>query len=374
MSGEDILSTISLCMIVKDEEKVLERCLDSVKKCVDEIIIIDTGSRDRTREIAKRYTEKVYEFVWQDDFAAARNEAFSRAEMDYCMWLDADDVVTKENREKLAALKEGLDGDTDMVMMKYAVSEDADGRVLFSYYRERLIRNGRGFLWEGRVHEAIVPSGKILYSDIVITHRKMEAGDGERNLRIYERMLQEGEALSGRSLFYYGRELMAHRRYPDAVRTLEEFLDGEGWAENKIEACLNLADCFFASGQQNEGARALLRSFLYGNPRGEACFRLGRYFQEQDRWKQAIFWYETALEAKPEAENGGFIRWDYYGYLPEINLCVCYDRLGDTKRAYEYHLRARQHRPEAQEVRWNEEYFQKKGMDEPIETAGHMIQ
>ena len=75
-----------------------------------------------------------------------------------------------------------------------------------------------------------------------------------------------------------------------------------------------------------------------------------------------------------EAENGGFIRWDYYGYLPEINLCVCYDRLGDTKRAYEYHLRARQHRPEAQEVRWNEEYFQKKGMDEPIETAGHMIQ
>lgn len=368
------MSTISLCMIVKDEEKVLERCLDSVKECVDEIIIIDTGSRDRTREIAKRYTEKVYEFVWRDDFAAARNEAFSRAEMDYCMWLDADDVVTKENREKLAALKEGLDGDTDMVMMKYAVSEDADGRVLFSYYRERLIRNGRGFLWEGRVHEAIVPAGKILYSDIVITHRKMEAGDGERNLRIYERMLQEGEALSGRSLFYYGRELMAHRRYPDAVRVLEEFLDGEGWAENKIEACLNLADCFFASGQQKEGARALLRSFLYGNPRGEACFRLGRYFQEQDRWKQAIFWYETALEAKPEAENGGFIRWDYYGYLPEINLCVCYDRLGDTKRAYEYHLRARQHRPEAREVRWNEEYFQKKGMDEPIETAGHMIQ
>jgi Glycosyltransferases involved in cell wall biogenesis len=74
--------TISLCMIVKNEEAVLRRCLDSVKETVDEIIIVDTGSVDKTKEIAAEYTPKVYDFVWIDDFSAARNEAFSKATME----------------------------------------------------------------------------------------------------------------------------------------------------------------------------------------------------------------------------------------------------------------------------------------------------
>lgn len=364
MPGADFLITISLCMIVKNEEKVLERCLKSVSEFVDEIIIVDTGSEDKTKEIAGKFTKKVYDFPWRDDFAAARNEAFSRATMDYCMWLDADDVVTDENRKRICCLKETIDPDTDMVMMKYAISEDLEGNPLFSYYRERLVRNGRGFLWKGRVHEVIVPAGKVIYSDIVIHHRKIGAGDGDRNLRIYEKMIEEGEKLDERSKFYYGRELLTHKRYAQAKRVLEEFLAGDGWAENKIEACLNLAECFRALGQKEDGALALLKGFLYGAPRGEACFELGRYFQEKEEWEMAIFWYETALKLTPPGETGAFVRRDYYGYLPEINLCVCYDHLGETRKAYEYHLKSRARKPEAREVKWNEQYFREKGMEE----------
>ena len=68
--------SISLCMIVKNEEDVLARCLDSAAELVDEIVIVDTGSTDRTREIAARYTDKIFDFPWRDDFAAARNESF----------------------------------------------------------------------------------------------------------------------------------------------------------------------------------------------------------------------------------------------------------------------------------------------------------
>ncbi len=186
--------TISLCMIVKNEEKVLARCLESAKGFADEIIIVDTGSQDRTKEIARAYTEKIYDFSWKDDFSAARNESFSKASMDYCMWLDADDVVTEENQGKLKVLKERLDPDTDMVMMKYAISETQDGKALFSYYRERLVKNKRGFLWAGRVHEAISPEGKVVYSEITISHRKEGQKDPGRNLRIYEKMEKEGEA------------------------------------------------------------------------------------------------------------------------------------------------------------------------------------
>ena len=79
--------TVSLCMIVRDEEAVLERCLESVRDAVDEIIIVDTGSTDGTKDIGRKYTGKIYDLPWQDDFAAARNFAFFKGTMDYLMWL-----------------------------------------------------------------------------------------------------------------------------------------------------------------------------------------------------------------------------------------------------------------------------------------------
>ena len=107
--------TISLCMIVKNEEDVLARCLDCAINFADEIIIVDTGSTDRTKEIAALYTEQVYDFEWIDDFAAARNFAFSKATMEYCMWLDADDIIRFEDQKKLVDLKNTLPPDTPVL-------------------------------------------------------------------------------------------------------------------------------------------------------------------------------------------------------------------------------------------------------------------
>ena len=133
--------TISLCMIVKNEEKVLARCLDSIRGFVDEIIIVDTGSDDDTKRIARKYTDKVYDFEWIDDFAAARNYSFSKATMQYCMWMDADDVILDSDREKLAELKASVTPDIDIIMMRYNTAFDEDGKPTFSYYRERIVRN-----------------------------------------------------------------------------------------------------------------------------------------------------------------------------------------------------------------------------------------
>ena len=105
------MATISLCMIVKNEEAVLDRCLSSVSDLVDEIIVVDTGSTDSSREIAARFTEKVFDFPWRDDFAAARNESFSHASMDYCMWLDADDVLLESDRAAFLSQKSSLSPD-----------------------------------------------------------------------------------------------------------------------------------------------------------------------------------------------------------------------------------------------------------------------
>ena len=95
---------ISLCMIVRDEELALPRCLESVKGLFDEMIIVDTGSVDNTRRIAEEAAGKVYDFEWTDDFSAARNYSLSLAKGDWLMWLDADDVIESRDRELLKEL------------------------------------------------------------------------------------------------------------------------------------------------------------------------------------------------------------------------------------------------------------------------------
>ena len=101
---------LSVCMIVKNEEKILDDCLKQVIRFSDELIIVDTGSKDATKEIAARYTDKVYDFAWTGDFSEARNRSFSYASKDYAMWVDADHIIDDEAVEKLIELKKSLPG------------------------------------------------------------------------------------------------------------------------------------------------------------------------------------------------------------------------------------------------------------------------
>ena len=146
--------TISLCMIVKNEEKLLARCLDSVADLMDEIIIVDTGSTDRTKEIAARYTDKVFDFAWVNDFAAARNFAFSKASMKYIYSADADEVLDEENRANFRRLKETLLPEIDIVQMYYA--NQLDFGTIYNFDKElrpKLFKRVRSFVWEEPIHE-----------------------------------------------------------------------------------------------------------------------------------------------------------------------------------------------------------------------------
>ncbi len=352
------MATISLCMIVKNEEKHIGRCLDSVAGLMDEIIIVDTGSTDRTVEIVSGYTSKIYSYLWKDDFSDARNYSFSKASMDYCMWMDADDVLEEGEREGFLRLKQALPLDTDIVMMKYHTSFDGAGRPSFSYYRERWIRNNGQYVWTGAVHEVSAPRGRILYSELAICHKKIGEGDPDRNLKIYQRLIAEGKPLEPRQKYYYGRELYYHREYKEAAAVLEEFLlSREGWVENKIEACSVCASCYYQMGQEEAGLLALLRSMSFDRPRAELCCEIGKYFLEHGNFRIAVFWYETALNAPKKEESGGFILPDCYDYIPLLQLCVCYDKLGDRKKAEEYNERAGACKPYSKEYRYNKEYF-----------------
>lgn len=351
------MASISLCMIVKNEEDVLTRCLEGVRGFVDEIVIVDTGSQDRTRQVAEKYTDKIYDFPWDDDFSAARNYGLEKATKEYCMWLDADDVILPEEAEKIQRLKKILPKDVDTVMMKYATAFDEWGRPSFTYYRERILKNCSQCRFQGRVHEVIVPFGNILYEDIQIEHRKIRVWDPQRNLRIYEKMYREGQILEPREVYYYGRELLDHGRARDACKQFRKFLGmSGGWKEDKKEACRLLAYCYFLEEKRKKGVRTLLRALEYGQPGAALCCDLGKYFFDRGEWKDAVFWYEQAL--REDKEVFGFCQENCRGYLPCIQLCVCWYQLGDYDRARHYHQEAGRWNPKGEEYLKNVPFFE----------------
>lgn len=350
--------SVSLCMIVRNEEDVLARCLESIANLVDEIIIVDTGSVDKTKEIAAAYTSKVYTFPWIDDFAAARNYSFSKASMDYCMWMDADDVLSKSEQDAFLHLKKSLASVTDIVMMKYNTSFDSEGNPVFSYFRERWIKNDGRHHWMGEVHEVIPLIGNLIYSDIAISHKKLGGSDPDRNLRIYRKLLAEQKILDPRQQYYYGRELYYHGLYEETVSVLKNFLElKEGWMENKIEACSICAECYYKLNKEEAAINILLKSLSFDLPRAEICCSIGKHFLERGNYNLAVYWYEMASKIDRNDKTGGFILPDCYDYVPYLQLCVCYDRIGDRKKAEEYNEKAGVCKPDSKAYLYNKNYF-----------------
>lgn len=357
--------TLGLTMIVKNESDVLERVLDAMKGVADEIVVVDTGSDDGTAEIARRFTDGVYSFEWCDDFSAARNFALSKSTADYWIWLDADDIVPPATLKRIARFKKAP-GDADVVMMPYVASTDERGKPTFSYCRERIMRRGAQLIWRGRVHEAVAPTGKVVYLNAPIVHAKPTGRSaGTRNLDIYRSMRQRGERFEPRELYYFARELYYNGYYKDAAENFERFSATDGYAVNKADACLLLSRCKKQLGDNDGAVRSALGAMLYGPPSAEVCCELGGLFFDMSDYRTAVYWYSRALGASRDIKNGAFVNTEYGGFVPLVWLAVCYDRIGDVKKAFSYHLRAQKIHPDNPAVAANREYFSNLGFVEP---------
>ncbi len=357
--------TISLCMIVKDEEETLARCLDGVKNCVDEIIVADTGSTDRTREIAEQYGCRVYPFQWTDDFSAARNFAFSKASGDYLLWLDADDVVTPENAERLVALRSKLEREKpDTVQCPYDVAfDETTGEPTTTFLRERILRRASNPVWQGAVHECIPPVGKIVTADFRVLHLRTTKDRGMRNLRIYQEQIEKGARLAPRDLFYYGRELYYHRLYREAIAVLQEMIEDEsGWYVNRIEACKVLSLCLEACGKTEQALNAIFSSFRFGEPRAGALCAAGALLRKKGDLRGAIFWFTAALFCRDHSSEGDFENPTDRTLTPMLELTVCYYALGEHKKAVFYHKMAEARFSRHPSVVYNREFFRTKGL------------
>lgn len=325
--------TISLCMIVKNEEKILARCLDSLKGIYDEAIIVDTGSTDATREIAAQYTDKVYDFKWIDDFAAARNYAMSKATCDYIYMADADEVLDDENREKFLRLKAALDGDVEVVQMNY-VNQLSNGSV-YNFDREpraKLYLRQRKFRFIDPIHEVIRELPVVFDSDIDIMHLQQESHAG-RDLATFRKAVDRHGALSNRLIPMYVRELLLAGTDEDFMLA-EEYFAGLADEGSVPEDILRAVYIVLAQIALLKNDQAMLMKYslkdIAAEGSSEMCCILGAFFETSGDINEAAMWYYNArYETEP------MINIKSNGIIPLKGLIRVYEQAGATELVLE---------------------------------------
>jgi len=151
------VSTLSLCMIVKDEEANIRRCLESVRLVADEIIIVDTGSSDSTKAICSEFTDNIFDYQWDGNFADARNFSIGKASSDWVLWMDADEELYMKSPDKL---KQHLDREESVfypVRMLHIIDTVSEyHKQPYVSYHHRLFRNRLNFKFNGAIHEKLI--------------------------------------------------------------------------------------------------------------------------------------------------------------------------------------------------------------------------
>src|SRR5690554_3019384 len=190
------MKSISVCMVVKDEAEFLEEALNCLMEMSDEIIVLDIGSTDGTKEIAKKYTEQVYDFDWDVDFSAAWNTAYSHATKDYIMFFHANEHLPKEEQTKLLELMENIDDSIDVISMFTIYAIDPYGNPEVKIRQVRIVKRTNNFKWFGAINEYLAADGNMFHSDIYVHHRlQNKSKKMQQNLNFYKRKLALGETL-----------------------------------------------------------------------------------------------------------------------------------------------------------------------------------
>ena len=340
MNNQKSKKLISLCMIVRDSEKTLHSCLASIAPWVDEIVVVDTGSNDSTLSIAKQFTETIHHFKWCDDFAAARNESLRHATGDWIFWMDSDDEIDEQNGKQLRNLvnrkvPESIYG---FVVQVRCPGKDYQATGEYTAVDHiKLIRNGVGIEFEGRIHEQVLMpirklGGDIEQSNVFVVHAGSDqtteglAVKYERDLRILN--LDVAERPEHPFVhFNLGMTYCDMGDWTKAIVSLEKCLELSTDQESHVPKAYSLlVHCFIQAGKikKAEHCHSIAIGMFPDDP--ELLFRGGVLQMGLGSHENAIALFESVTN-KSET---GFRNIDQtlVGYKSRHNLAICYERLG----------------------------------------------
>jgi len=347
------LTTVSLCMIVKNNEAVIERCLQSVSDLVDEVIIVDLKSTDRTRELASMFTSKIYSYEASDHEKDALSYLFELATKEYIFYLNPNDILFENDRKKFTKLKQSIHSNLDGISMKLITNLNESTPKMLT----RLVNRSSNYSFHVESDEFhFNVTGKVVDSDLSINHLPY-TNNPLNHIKIFEKMIEEKVVFSARDLFYYAKELSDHHQYDQSIQYFLKFLrKKQPYNEHNILACYYLADNYHHLNLFELEKSWLLHSLQYEKPQPETCCRIGYFFLENTNYDSAIFWYEEAVSNK-NAEQLSNVQYSYSTWMPHLQLAVCYDRIGKHQLANEHNEMAYSYHPTHASILSNRQYF-----------------
>jgi glycosyltransferase involved in cell wall biosynthesis len=298
---------VSAALIVKNEAKTLGRCLQSIRGHVDEIVVVDTGSSDATRDIARQYTDRLAAFPWCQNFAAARQYAFDLATGDWVFWLDADDVVL--NADSIRPSVRHASADVQGFYWKYIAGRDAYGHTVCEFWRERCVRHNGTFRWVGKAHEVLMPQRPcvlVRQAKIVVVHQRDPSHAGQHTSRNIDILLQEYEQTRAnpepRLLLYLGNEYADLGHLEQALTFYHQYLPVSPWDEEKYLTQVKVAGIYRGQGKYHDAVDADLQALKWCPHWPHAYFGLAASYYFLQEWAKVVHWAEVG-QALPAPET-----------------------------------------------------------------------
>jgi hypothetical protein len=347
---------LSVVLITKNEEELLGQCLESLQGVGDELIVVDTGSTDRTIEIAESFGAKIGRFPWIDDFAAARNYAESLCSGQYLYWQDADEILL-EGKEAMRRIVE--EGKEDGLAPKMIFKRDGTGVPASTFYRQELLHKHNGaWRWHGAAHNWLTGPIRTAAPQIVVEHLDRPGGDRPNHTDIFDALqknLEDPDAPLERSLFYLAREHYYKSHYHQALALIALMLQSPvSWPVQRARGCIIAGDCWRALGNQDAAADAYLRATGECATAAEPFFCLGNLRYEQKRWQEAAAWFKASTVPEP---GGFFVDLSIYEWRRYDLLAVCLHKMGRSEEARLYGAKALSVRPNDERLKKNMEHY-----------------
>jgi len=336
---------LSACLIVRDNESTIRPCLESLRPYVDEIIVVDTGSQDRTPQICQELGARVEHFPWCDDFAAARNESLKYATGQWIFWMDSDDTFPAACGQKLRELVFGPHPDDRFgyVLQVHCPGDEPHDVTVVDHVK--LFRNRPDLRFEFRIHEQILPAirragGEVAFTDIYVVHSGSDRTlDGkqrklERDLRILYRELDDHPEHPF-VLFNLGMTYADAGKSQQAVQFLEDCLRVSQSGESHVRKAYALLVSALRQSHEPETAQKRCQDALTRFPQDlELNFLHALLLQETGELRQAAAVYDMLL--KPQSSRH-FSSLDagLSSYKARQNLAVIWEELEEWDRALE---------------------------------------
>lgn len=327
-----MMPTLSLCMIVKNEEKHLERCLTSVKDVVDEIVIVDTGSTDSTLKIAEFFNASIFSFKWVNDFSVARNYALSKCQSDWILYLDADEELNFNSVKELNAILNGKLVAVNCIVKSLTANDSKFGVMKYP----RLFPNDKRIKFEGKVHEQIQTSldnNKIplIESSIEIIHYGYILDEESANKKLERNLnlLKSNKKNNPYDLLKYAQTLHGLKKYEEAEQYFKKVInDRSSDARIKNSALLHYAILLFESDNINDSLEIGLKS-LKTNPRNAYLnFLVSAIYLRLGEKTKSLTFILSAIELNKDLLNvpviveSEIVSDQIDLYLQAINLCL----------------------------------------------------